>query len=343
MQEPRRLSLANLPTPLQPLERISQRIGKKLYLWRDDLTELAGSGNKIRKLEYLLADALDKKASALVTCGGPQSNHARATCYLARRLGLKPVVIVREPQGGLATERTKTGNELLDQLFGAEIHHVSYDAYQSAGAHYEPFLADHAERLQAAGERPYIIPEGGSCPLGVWGYINAARELLTSWKRMGVESSAPDAVFLALGSGGTLAGLHIGLENAGISPTIVHAINVCDSAAYFQTRVSSLIEQTHSQFGGSHNKGRLNIWDGYVGAGYAMASDEELRFYQSLAQQEGVLLDPCYTGKAFRGMLEEIQRDPSRFGEHIVFLHSGGQFAIFNYARQFAKINCKAV
>jgi D-cysteine desulfhydrase len=332
---PRRLLLANLPTPLTRLSRLSADLGANIWLWRDDLTGFEGSGNKIRKLEFLAADAVAQGATRLITCGGPQSNHARATAFVARRLGLDVTLVVRAPRTGLELTTPPTGNLLLDRIFGAELVVVPFATYEAAGSVYSPFLAEVQERSLARGEKPYVIPEGGSCPLGALGYVHGIAELLSTWRTHGPGSRHPDSLVLAVGSGGTLAGAALGVERMGLSSALVHGVNVCDDAAYFQKRAGDLATDTAERYRLPWTRRTLNLLDGHVGGGYAIASDDDLRFYAHLARQEGVLLDPVYTGKAFRGLLREQAKDPRRFGRDVVFLHSGGGFATFAFAAQY--------
>lgn len=337
MNLPPKLSLAHLPTPIHKLYRLSAEIGHDIYLWRDDLTGCVESGNKLRKLEFLLADAVSNGATRIITAGGMQSNHTRATSYLARRLGLEVTLIVREPKQGRNPQEPTTGNLLLNQLAGAELKFISYADYQAAGGIYRPFLEAKAEAYRQQGEKPYIIGEGGSTPLGCFGYLKAVEEMLATWKALDNGSDRPDSIFCALGSGGTHAGLYLGCALNDFPVDQLWAVNVCDSEAYFQERVGKLIDDTIAQYELPVTREKLNILDGHFGTGYSIATDNDLRFYARLAQQEGVLLDPTYTGKAFQGMLAELRRDHSRFGERILFLHSGGTFGNFAYAEQYAQ------
>ncbi|MFW7381938.1 MAG: pyridoxal-phosphate dependent enzyme [Oligoflexus sp.] len=294
MNYPEKLSLARLPSPIMKLERLSERIDKNLWVWRDDLTGFVESGNKIRKLEFLLAEAIRQRASFLVTCGGPQSNHARATVCLARRLGLTVRVLIREPKEGLDQQASPNDNYLIDHIFGAEMKLIPFADYQAHGASYASFLADEIEELKHTGERPYAIPEGGSCPLGTFGYIAAVKEMLPIWQQQGPGTKAPDNLFCALGSGGTLAGLVLGYMEQGLPYETIHAINVCDSAAYFQERVGLLLQETSEQFHLQHPAGNLSIMDGHFGRGYALAEDSDLQFYAKLAQEEGLASSMYY-------------------------------------------------
>jgi D-cysteine desulfhydrase len=336
---PPRVSLAHLPTPIQKLPRLSAELGVDLYVWRDDLTGFVESGNKVRKLEFLLADAVAHQATRIVTAGGLQSNHTRATAFCARRLGLNVSIIVREPKQGQDSSAPPTGNLLLNQICGADMRLISTAEYEAAGSSYRPFLEAEAADWRCKGERPYLIAAGGSMPLGCWGYIAAVQEMLLTWRETGADTSAPDALFFALGSGGTHAGLHLGCELHGVPTDTLWAVNVSDSAQYFQQHVGILIQEAAAQYGlRSSSPPRLQILDGHYGEGYALASDDDFRFYIDLARQEGLLLDPVYCGKAFRGMLAELRKAPQRFGRKILFLNSGGVFAIFAYQDQLAKL-----
>jgi D-cysteine desulfhydrase len=338
MKSPPRLKLAHLPTPIQKLERLSTEVGHEIYIWRDDLTGFVESGNKIRKLEFLLADALESGATRIITAGGMQSNHTRATVFAARRLGLAVALVVREPKAGRDLSAPPTGNLLLNRIAGADLHFVSYADYQRQGSVYAPFLEEVAGHYRSRGERSYIIGEGGSVPRGCLGYFHAVEEMLATWRKTDANSAAPDALFFADGSGGTHAGLHLGFESNGFSPQRLWAVNVCDTAEYFHQRVGKLVEDTAREFSLKSKERAIQVLDGYVGAGYSLASDDDLRFYMEVARKEGVLLDPTYTGKAFRGMLAELRKAPERFGRQILFLHSGGTFATFAYQEQYTRV-----
>ncbi len=338
MNYPPRVSLAHLPTPIVKLARLSKSIGKEIYVWRDDLTGFAESGNKLRKLEFLLAQALNQGAGRVITCGGMQSNHARATGVACRRLGLNVTLVLREPKQGRKESDPLLGNLLLDHIFGADVCHVPYAEYIAAGGGYGPFLQRTSRMYQSQGENVYAFAEGGSVPLGCLGYMLAVEEMQSTWRALNTGSSAPDSLFFAVGSGGTHAGLHLGFLEYGLDPASLWAVNICDSADYFQKRVGQLVQETATAFNLKPPTAPLQILDGYVGAGYAMTSDEDLHFYAQLARSDGVLLDPVYTGKAFRGMLSEIAKTPERFGQKILFLHSGGTFATFAFQEQYEKV-----
>lgn len=338
MNCPRRIALAHLPTPIHKLERLSAEVGHEIFLWRDDMTGFVESGNKVRKLEFLLAHALEQGATRIITVGAAQSNHTRATAYCARRLGLEITIIVREPKRGRDPNELATGNLLLNQISGADLKFISYADYQKADSAYQPFLDAEMEAARERGETPYAIPAGGSVPLGCWGYLRAVEEMLTTWASLGLGTRVPDALFFAVGSGGTHAGLHLGYELNGLQTNTLWAVNVSDNAEYFQERVGQLVEDTACEFNLNSRERKVQVLDGHVGEGYALASDDDLRFYAKLARQEGVLLDPAYCGKAFRGMLAELLKTPERFGRRILFLHSGGVFSFEAYRQQFVRV-----
>ena len=338
MNYPPRLRLAHLPTPIHKLDRLSAEAGREIYLWRDDLTGFVESGNKIRKLEFLLAHALETGATRIVTSGGMQSNHTRAASFAARRVGLRVALVVREPKTGRDPNAPPVGNLLLNQIAGADLHYLPYAKYQDKGGHYGPFLEEVAEQYRQRGEKPYIIDEGGSMARGCFGYVYAVEEMLATWKQTGAGTDAPDALIFAEGSGGTHAGLHLGFELHGLDPRRLFAINICDTAEYFHERVGRLVEDAAREFNLPSRNRTLHVLDGHVGEGFGIASDDDLRFYLQIARQEGVLLDPAYTGKAFRGMLAELRNAPDRFGKKILFLHSGGTFTTFAYQDHYARV-----
>ncbi len=335
MKHPGRLKLANLPTPIQKLERLSKELGKELYIWRDDMIGAVETGNKTRKLEFLLGDALAKGADRIICAGGVHSNCTRAVSFSARRLGLKVSIVVREPKAGPRPE-VPTGNFLLNKIAGADMFVFPYSEYAAAGYTYAPFLEKAAEASRQRGENPYLIVAGGSQPVGCLGYLYAVEELLSTWSQA-VGTKIPDSLFLADGTGGTHAGLHLGYELNGLRPESIWAVNISDSAEYFKSHIGGLLEETTRQFSLKSKLREVQVLDGHFGTGYGVATDDDLRFYAKFAEQEGILLDPTYTGKAFRGMLAEIRKAPDRFGKKILFLHSGGVFGTFPFQEQYAK------
>lgn len=318
---PPRLKLAQLPTPLEPLDRLSADMGgPRIWIKRDDLSGCATSGNKVRKLEFTLAEALNQGCDAVITCGGLQSNHCRTTALLAARLGLKAHLILR----GEKPEKTADGNLLLDELSGAQISYYSAGEYQRR---LPQLMQDSQQDFAERGHKAWIIPTGASDGIGVWGYIHCCQELSADFQ---AQSITPSHIISATGSGGTLAGLTAGnaLYQLG---TTVWGINVCDDADYFKRKVHADLQEWQDNYQQALDVDSLpvNIIDGYVGPGYAQASEEVFNTIKLLAHKEGVLLDPVYTGKAFHAMLQELKN--GRFGDKgdIVFIHTGGLFGLF--------------
>jgi len=330
---PPRLHLANTPTPLQPRRRLSQKVGVEIYFKRDDFTGSELSGNKIRKLEFLMADARDKGADTVLTCGGAQSNHCRATALAAAKAGLASLLLLRtqDPDHPPAVD----GNILLDALAGSKIVWITPDQYRKR----DGCFRREAQGLKAAGRVPYIIPEGGSTALGAWGYVIGMLELVEDLKRLDGGSVRPTTVICAAGSGGTTAGLALGARLSGAHLRVV-GINVCDDRDYFVTIIDGICREFHRTWPMQLPAGvpDYHIVDGYVGRGYALSRPEELAAIRDLVRLEGVVLDPVYTGKAYFGMLTELAKDRQRFGERIVFIHTGGLFGLFPIAAQFAEL-----
>ncbi|MGE5841255.1 MAG: D-cysteine desulfhydrase family protein [Deltaproteobacteria bacterium] len=331
---PPRVPLARLPTPIEPLKRMSERFGVDLYVKRDDLTGLELTGNKVRKLEFVLADALQQKADTVLTCGGAQSNHSRATAVAAARLGLRSRLILRtqDPFKPPALE----GNLLLDRLAGTDILWITPDQYKRR----DEIFARETARLRLNGLKPYVIPEGASNALGAWGYIYAAAELKQGIGKLPHGSGRQTTIIHATGSGGTTAGLILGTKLLGLNARIV-GINVCDDRDYFVRTIGEICEDCISRYGLDVSFSRerdIEIVDGYVGLGYALSRPEELSLLIEVASAEGLFLDPVYTGKAFFGMAQELRRDEKVFGDQIIFLHTGGIFGLLPKADELASL-----
>ena len=318
-----RIPLAGLPTPLQKLERLSAEIGTNIWIKRDDLTDTVACGNKIRKLEFSIGQALADKASVLVTWGGVQSNHCRATAALAARLGLKSHLVLRGREPDIAD-----GNLLLDQLLGAAISFTDLATYEDQDSFYEKLQAQYA----AQGETTYRIPVGASDEVGLWGYIDCARELKEDCRVANLE---PGAVVSATGSGGTLAGLILGNALHDLN-TEIYAFNVCDDEAYFVSKIREDFARWTRRYEATLDTDSLpiNVIDGYVGPGYGRATPEVFETIRHLAQLEGIVLDPVYTGKAFDAMLREIRSGRFRRINDIVFIHTGGIYGLFPQKQQ---------
>jgi len=338
-----KLSMAKLPTPIEYLPKLSRQYGREIYVKRDDMTELVSSGNKIRKLEFLLADALRKKCDVVFTCGGVQSNHARATAHLSVKLGLKPVLFLRQSQltdkttqiqlssslkgiePGHAFELGTNGNLLLDKLLGAQLVFVTTEQYENIDEIYEQYKKE----FERTGLRVYTIPEGGSNALGAMGYVYAAGEIVSQ-----VKIDEFDAIYCAVGSGGTYAGLLAGLRFIGYKTQIV-GINVTKTPSdRFAEKVTQIIREM-KDFGVDVRveKSEIRIIDDFSGPAYAVPTNSDLECIKQVASSEGIVLDPVYTAKTFRGMLESSSK-----GQKILFIHTGGLFGLFAQAHRFDQI-----
>jgi D-cysteine desulfhydrase len=326
MKKPPRTSLARLPTPLQCLTRLSEEVGTRIWLKRDDLTDTVASGNKLRKLEYSIGQALADEADVLVTWGGIQSNHCRATAVTAARLGLKSHLVLR----GRKPDEFD-GNLLLDELVGAAISYLPLSEYQEMDRIYQE-LEDH---YAAQGLKTYRIPVGASDEVGLWGYISACEELKKDFADAGI---SPDAIVSATGSGGTLAGLIIGNALHELGSEII-AFNVCDDEQYFLDKISEDFTRWQQRYesGLVAIDLPINVIDGYVGPGYGQATADVFNTIHRLARLEGIVLDPVYTGKAFNAMLEEINGGRCSGMADIVFIHTGGVYGLFPQKSQLFK------
>jgi D-cysteine desulfhydrase len=310
---PKKLWLAHLPTPLTRYDALDTLVGAEVWVKRDDMTAGPEAGNKIRKLEYLLADALAKGKGTVVTCGAAQSNHARATALLAASLGLRSVLLLRTEAP--ASPPPVTGNLLLDRLAGATVRYISFDEYTRRAELLESARA----KLEAEGEPAYVIPEGGSNGLGSLGYVGAmqeVREQLDLGLGGGPEPFA--AVVHACGSGGTAAGVALGAAQWNVAKE-THAIAVCDDRRYFTSVCQRIIGEARALDPGLGEPGPLVIHDAFKGPKYGVASDAQLRFIVEVARRTGLVLDPVYTGKALFG-LSHLDPKPKR----VLFIHTGG-------------------
>lgn len=324
---PERIRLAHLPTPIEKLERLSAKLdGPVIYMKRDDQTGTEWSGNKIRKLEYSLKEALEHGADTLITCGGIQSNHCRATAAAAARLGLKAVLVLRGSEPAVPE-----GNLLLDRMLGAEIVWVTAEDYRHRRL---AIMEEHSRRLAAAGRKAYIIPEGASNAIGAFGYYSALAEIVAQERELGLTF---DAIVVADGSGGTHAGLVLARKLLHTEHDII-GINVCDDAEYFVQAIGRILEDCRSYVDVPYTWAPedIRVIDGYVGRGYALGRPEERQFMQELAQLEGVILDPVYTGKAFYGLTEEIRKGTFSGMPNILFIHTGGLYGLFPQGGEFA-------
>ena len=316
-----RIALAHLPTPLEELPRLTKALGgPRLYIKRDDQTGLAGGGNKARKLEFSVAEALHQGADTLITLGGVQSNHCRQTAAAAARCGLRCIVVLR----GHAPA-TSTGNLLLDYLLGAQVV-FSGDRTREAVAE------DVAKEQRAAGHRPHVIPVGASNEIGAVGFVAAIEEMDRQLKEQRLNV---DHVVFASSSYGTQAGLCVGAKAVGFTPRIA-AIAIDSSRAELQKGVAEISVATIRRLGLKLNAtpDEVVAYDGYLGAGYAIMGEPEKEAISLVARTEGILLDPVYTGRAMAGLIDLIRKGEFDKDETIVFWHTGGSAALFAYADQ---------
>jgi L-cysteate sulfo-lyase len=320
-----RFPLAFLPTPLHPLPRLSARLGGEVEFWikRDDQTGLAGGGNKTRKLEFLIADAQARGADVLLTVGAIQSNHCRQTAAAAARAGLEcQVVLSGEPPA------QPNGNLLLDSLLGAEIHWTTRERRALR-------LVELTEELCSSGRRPYPIVLGGSDPVGASGYALALEELREQARALDLRL---DGIVFASSSAGTQAGLVAGAWALGWDVPLL-GISVDHPEAELKTHVADLATRTAAHLGHAQTfgPGDIHVNAEYLGGGYAVMGDLERDAIRLMAREEGILLDPVYTGRAFGGLLDLIRRGAFEPGRNILFWHTGGAPALFAYAGEMAQ------
>jgi D-cysteine desulfhydrase len=342
-RRPKRVHLVHGPTPLVRRPQLEGLLGGiKLWIKRDDATSGAESGNKVRKLELLLADALANRCDTVVTCGGIQSNHARATAIACAQLGLKSVLFLRQterPNGDPSRVAEKrelplTGNVLLDRLVGAEIHLISRDEYAQRGA----VMESEAQRITRAGGRPYVIPEGGSNGLGALGYVEAMREVRGQMDLGLAESRAPfDEVVHACGSGGTAAGIVLGAARYEVAKK-VRAVAVCDDAAYFERAIDRIVTEAHGHDLELTARAPLVVDEGSRGVAYGVMDREQKELLARVARASGIVLDPVYTGKAMHALAKAIERGEIAKGARVLFVHTGGLPGLLAQGDAFAEI-----
>lgn len=301
--------------------------GPQLYVKRDDCTGLATGGNKTRKLDFLMGDALARGADSIITQGAVQSNHVRQTSAAAAKLGLKCHILLERRVPGVPTDYETTGNVFLDRLYGAEIE------FRPAGADMNAACDVVADQLRHDGAKTYVIPGGGSNPIGALGYASCALEILTQANDMGLRV---DHIVHATGSAGTQAGLVAGLEgcNTGIG---VQGISVRNPKVKQEETVYRLASETADYLGirGGIARERVIADDGYVGPGYGQATPEMVEAVKLMALNEGILLDPVYSGKGMAGLIGLIRRGIFTEQDNVVFLHTGGAAALFAYQDLF--------
>jgi len=320
MKIPSRFPLAQLPTPLERMERLSAALdGPEIWIKRDDQTGLATGGNKTRKLELLTGEALEQGADVMLTVGAVQSNHCRQTAAAAARAGLECVLVLR----GYAPPRKEwTGNLLLDDLLGARL-------WWAEGADPLDALAEAAAAQRAAGRRPYVVPYGGSNSMGAAAYALAFEEL---WEQADGKLHF-DRVVFASSSGGTQAGLVVGAKACAYEGQVL-GISVDKTGGHLRETVLALLAPTAERLGLelSFVPEDILVDDRFMGGGYAVLTGAEREAIRLVAQTEGILLDPVYTGKAMAGLMGLIRQGEIGAGERVLFWHTGGSPALFAYA-----------
>lgn len=317
-----RIKLARLPTPLEEMPRLSKFLGgPKLWIKRDDLSGIAFGGNKERKTEFVMADAIQKGADVIITTGAVQSNHARVTAAAAKKLGLKVVLVLRGKE-----PREYDGNLLLDNLFGADIRFVQVDWQQAL-----PAMEKVAGELKREGYKPYIVPGGASYPIGAVGYVNAMLELINQAEEANLNINY---IVHASGSGGTQAGLVIAnktLETEILGICIKPNSNqwLTEKIVEIANGIAELLDLKEIV----NQKGVVLVGD-YAGEGYGVLTSEAVEAIKLVAQTEGILLDPVYTGKAMAGLIDLIEQEHFKKDDNVVFVHTGGTPALFVYKNQ---------
>ena len=323
-----RVHLAHLPTPLEPMDRLSKHLGgPRLWIKRDDCTGLSTGGNKTRKLEFLFGEALAKGADTVITQGATQSNHARQTAAGAAKLGLECHILLEDRTGDNSDAYRLNGNVLLDRLHGASV------SKRPGGADMNAEMEALAADLRDKGRKPYVIPGGGSNPVGALGYANCALELLHQANEMDVKI---DHIVQATGSAGTQAGFVAGLValNANIP---VLGISVRAPKEKQEQSVFDLAVRSADYFGAKGVVKREHIVanSDYVGPGYGLPTDGMREAVKLAARFEGILLDPVYTGKGFDGLIDHVEKGFFPKNGNVVFLHTGGSAGLFGYPDAF--------
>ena len=309
-----KIELIHLPTPLEYLPTLSRELGIELYIKRDDLTSLAMGGNKMRKLEYLAADAVKQGATMLLTVGGAQTNHGRQTAGAAAKLGMKCVIACVDNYPGEIS-----ANVLLDRIMGAE---VVFQAPNGQPGQQDKLVRELIEKYERQGEKVYYIPVGGSNDIGMPGYYECACELKEQAEELGIGDAT---VIAATGSIGTYMGLFCGLKNEG-STLKLTGIAISPFDASKQDRLTEYFASVKKTYGldCDADPSEFHIETDYVRGGYNLPNEDVRRAIYLMARKEAIILDPCYTGKAFAGLLDMIREGKVKQGEKIIFLHTGG-------------------
>lgn len=327
--------LAHLPTPLEPMERLTRELGgPRLFIKRDDCTGMSSGGNKTRKLEFLMGEATHQGADVVITQGATQSNHVRQTAAFAARLGLACHAILEDRTGSADPDYNENGNVLLDRLHAATLEHVP------GGSDMVAACEAAAERFRAEGRRPYIIPGGGSNPIGALGYVNCALELV---HQANERSLAISRILHATGSAGTQAGLVTGLHAINAQIPLL-GIGVRAPRPKQEENVFALATRTAETIGAPPVPREMVVANtDYVGEGYGIPNEGTIEAIEMFAQLEGILLDPVYSGKGAAGLIDLVRRGAIGADETVVFLHTGGSAGLFGYRKTFAGADAPAL
>lgn len=315
--------LAQLPTPIEQLPRLSRELGgPELLIKRDDQTGLALGGNKVRKLEFLVGQALEQGADTLVTAGAAQSNHCRQTAAAAAKVGLSCDLILNGKKPDLPN-----GNLLLDELFGARMHWIERPQRSAK-------LCELPEQLRAQGRKPYVIPVGGSNGVGATGYVVAMLELMDQLR---AANQQVDHIVFGSSSGGTQAGLTLGARISGFDGLLIGVSIDKNEPEHleYETEVAQIANECGKYVGSSERvmKGQITVRYGYKGEGYGIVGDLEREAIRLMAKSEGIILDPVYAGRAFGALFDQIRKGVFKRGETVLFWHTGGAPALFAYAK----------
>jgi len=324
MVVPARLQLALAPTPILRLDRFSRRLGVDLYVKRDDLTGLLESGNKIRKLEFLVGDALEQGADTLIAGGAPQSNGCRAVAAVAARLGLRALLALQGPRPPLYD-----GNLLLDRLLGAEVRYCG-DGEVLADA-----MAALAAEVREQGGRPYVIPESGANEIGALGYLECAVELAEQ-----IHHGAPrfDSVVISAFTGGSQAGLLLGKQLAGLPGEIV-GVPIAPASERVRNHVEGTMRAAIRRYGFAIEVPKtVHLLEGDQWTNRDDVADAELGLVADVARAEGMVLDPVYTARSFRVLVATLARDRKALGQRVCFIHTGGLYSLFPFRERLTAL-----
>lgn len=325
-----KVALIEAATPIQRLQKLEPRLGIKrvnLYIKRDDHMAFAGGGNKLRKLEFLLGEAIAQGCDTIVTTGGLQSNHARLTAAAAARFGLDCELVLGRVVPRHDAEYESNGNVLLDQIYGAKLHVLPL------GEKAAEFADKRIQLLKEEGKKPYLIPMGGSSPLGALGYAKCSDEIMQYERDNDIRF---EKVLLPNGSSGTHAGLAAGFVTRGRSPTIIRSYTVLGDQEQAVQQTLKLANDALALVGSSEiAPNQIDVDGNHRGEGYGIPTAEALEAIASLAQAEGILLDPVYSAKAFAGMLHDIAAGDFIEGANLLFLYTGGGPGVYAYRSAF--------